>query len=266
MIRDWEYTEKRMVRRTTGRRRIRKAGSLFTILLFLLLLSGTLDAQITHHIYADAGSSTVSSGLYIGPAFLVSHQYGDFYGGTGFRWVIPAEGRNSFSGWHIAGGKDFTVKDIDLSATIFYLRNPYSDLLAENNAGILLRHERTHLAIHAGYHMRSFRLSAKNTMAVDLPGFDDRTIREYRNFLYRGTLRMKDPSAPWNLSASVTNYDWFLLQQETNPMFVLEGTCRITDALELNASFWYRGAGMLNLHFNHFGYHFRTGIVWRLER
>jgi hypothetical protein len=243
-----------------------KAGSPYTLLLFFLLFPVTLDAQITHHVYADAGSSVVSSGLFIGPAFMVSHRYGDYYGGTGFRWTFPAEGRNSFSGWHITGGKDFTVKDADLSASLFYLRNPFSYLIAENNVGLLLRHERSHLAIHAGYHMRSYRLLANSSLAGDPAEYADRTIREYRNFIYRGTLRLKDPAAPWNLSVSVTNYDWFLLQQETNPMIVLEGTSRVTDALELNASFWYRGAGMLNLHFNHFGYHFRTGIVWRLER
>jgi hypothetical protein len=62
----------------------------------------------------------------------------------------------------------------------------------------------------------------------------------------------------------VTNFDYFLVQQETNPMVRLTGHFRISDAAKIQSSLWYQGAGMLNIHANHYGFYFRTGVVWQV--
>jgi len=239
----------------------------FAVFMFMLLqgMPYSLKAQVTHEVYADAGSSTVSSGVFIRPAFLVEHRYGDYYGGAGFRWTFPATVEKKFSGWQVSAGRDFTIRKIPFSARLFFMNSPTTDISRERNMGFLLMHDRRHLDIHFGYHLRNYHVDDLSG-STDPAGDYDGNMWEYRNFIYRGTLRLNEPGADWNLSASVTNYDHFLYQQETNPMLNVAGRYRIMPALQLRLSAWYRGAGMLNLHPNHYGFYLRTGIVWQLER
>ena len=232
------------------------------VLLLLLAIPGY--GQIEQSVFLDAGSSTVSDGAFLRPALTTSYRIDIFFVSTGFQWTFSSAERKIFSGAFISAGSDFKIREIPLSADLFFLRNPFSNVMKETCFGATLKHERRYLDIHFGYHMRRYRLKVSAfDSGAPMPG-STLSLWEYRNFMYRGTLRLKERDAPWNLSASVTNYDYFIIQQETNPLFNIAGCFSVSDALEIRSSLWYQGAGMMNVHANHYGFYFRTGIVWQV--
>ena len=212
----------------------------------------------------DVGSSTVSNGAFARPALITSYAFNRLYGSAGLQWTFSPAERKVLSGAFISAGSDFTVREIPLSSDLFLRRNPYSDVVNETLFGALLKHERSRLDIQFGYHMRMYRFTETPVESGDPLSPSALSIWEYRNFMYRGTVRLKERDAPWNLSATVTNFDFFQIQQETNPLFNVAGCFSVSDALEIRSSLWYQGAGMMNVHANHYGFYFRTGIVWQV--
>lgn len=240
------------------------AGGTYLISIFILTMAIQGNGQLKQSVYMDAGSSTVSNGLFARPALTTSYGFNSFYGSTGFQWTFSSAERNALSGWFINGGSKFTVREIPFSAHLFYLVNPYTKSIRESNFGGAINHELSRFDIHFGYHIRRYRLNESAIEQGERLSGPALSIWEYRNFIYRGTLHLKKRNAPWNLLVSVTNYDYFLLQQETNPMVSLAGYFRISDAVKIQSSLWYQGSGMSNIHSNHFGFYFRTGIVWQV--
>lgn len=233
-----------------------------SVLLLLWAIPGY--GQFTQTALLDVGNNTVSDGAYLRPTVMAAYRFNKFSVGAGLQWTFSSAERKVLSGGFISGSSDFKVREIPLSADLFVRRNPYSDVVKETLFGAVLKHERSRLDIHFGYHMRRYRLNEKEVEPGDPLSGSALSIWEYRNFMYSGTLRLKEGDAPWNLSVSVTNFDYFLIQQESNPMVNLAGYFRISDAVKLHSSLWYQSAGMLNIHANHYGFYFRTGVVWQV--
>lgn len=237
-----------------------------TYLMSILILTMTVQGygQLKQTILLDAGSNTVSNGLFARPSITTSYAINSYYGSAGFQWTFSPAERNALSGWFISGGSKFRVREIPLSVDLLCLVNPYSERIRELNLGGVISHKLDHLDIHFGYNARKYMLDMGSEENENPDAEADISIWEYRNFMYRGTLRLKERDAPWNFSVSVTNFDYFLIQQETNPMFNLAGYFTISDAVKLHSSLWYQGAGMSNIHANHYGFYFRTGVVWQV--
>jgi hypothetical protein len=233
-----------------------------SVLLLLWAIPGY--GQLMQTVQLDAGNSTVSDRAFLRPAVMVDYRFDKFSVGTGLQWTFSSAERKVLSGGFISGSSDFKVREIPLTADLFVRRNPYSDIVRETLLGAVLKHEGSRLDIHFGYNMRRYRLN-ENGVVSDTPFSGPAlSIWEYRNFMYRGTLHLNRREAPWNLSVSVTNFDHFLIQQETNPMVNLAGYIRVSDAVKIHSSLWYQGAGMSNIHANHYGFYFRTGVVWQV--
>jgi hypothetical protein len=69
----------------------------------------------------------------------------------------------------------------------------------------------------------------------------------------------------WNIAMTVTDIDHFLINQETNPVFNLKGSYRLTTPVCLFAEAWYKSSGITNLELNHFGFTIRTGLTWNFN-
>jgi hypothetical protein len=235
------------------------------IILVSILIAATpylAKCQFREAAHFDFGSSTVSSAPFLRFSSVSQYNWNRIHGLAGFRYTLSnVEGKN-LSGLKIALGGDFDIFDLPLTADLFFLQNPLTKLTRESNFGFIVKHERRRMQIDLGYHARKYSLDKNAIETSDLEPGADLSIWEYRNFIYRGTLFLKDKDANWNISVSATNYDHFLIQQETNPMFNIAGYYQHSESLKIIAECWYQGAGMLNLHPNHFGYYFKTGLEW----
>jgi len=69
----------------------------------------------------------------------------------------------------------------------------------------------------------------------------------------------------WNVGITITNVDHFIINQETNPVFYLHGKYQVSKPLTLFGEWWYKSAEAFNISVNHFGFFFRTGLVWKVD-
>jgi hypothetical protein len=88
------------------------------------------------------------------------------------------------------------------------------------------------------------------------------TLRETYNLLYSFKYSLKPLKHFWNLSLALTDMDYFLINQGTNPLIKLRGHYNISRHLSLNTEASYKPAGFSNLAMANFGFTLKTGIIW----
>lgn len=243
-----------------------------TALILIMLLSGiSTDAQFYEVAFADIGSSQVTEGLFGRAASITGYRIKNYEMMFGLQTTFSSAERNTLSGMAIDLSGDFLVKSFPFNVSLFFRRNPYSDLVKENNFGAMVRKRWDRIELHLGWNSRIYSLSKKAHQG-NLPD-PDLKINEWRNFIYRGTVWLRPFSKlypeqwdrHWNFGASFTNYDVFLIQQETNPLLQATFYYKFGPAFSLFGEGWYQGAGMTNLAANYFGFYLRTGFRWQIN-
>lgn len=236
-----------------------------TIFILLLAVSALPTfSQLRESIFIGTGSSSVSAGSFVRASSITACRIGSYETRLGMQATFARSGRNVFSGLFVDLTGDYHVKSFPVSATLFFRYNPYSPLISETNFGLKASHHREHLELHLGYNSRIYSMAKEETYVGDLDD-PDMHIYEWRNFMYKGILWLKPMEHKWNLGASLTNFDYFLIQQETNPMLTALFQTRLSEDWDFYTELWYQGAGMLNLASNYYGYYLRAGFKWQLN-
>ncbi|MCK5137271.1 MAG: hypothetical protein KAR19_15915 [Bacteroidales bacterium] len=237
-----------------------------TVISFAFLCFGTgmnLMAQTQISGYMDMGSNNVSDGIFIKTAGLVEYQFGKNSIETGLQVDLKSNNDRVFSGYSFKVSRQLQVKKFPFEIEGFCLWTPFSDVLRETNWGVLLDMKLNHFTLRFGTEFRSFAFTQK---AIDSNGYiEDERIRENWNLVYSFGYHLKPADNQWNIGLSVTNIDYFIINQETNPVFTLRGQSRVSSTLNLFMEAWYKSAGAFNLSVNYFGFFFRTGIIWDIH-
>ena len=229
----------------------------FTI---VLLISSGLKAQFQFFAYSDAGKTNVSEGLFIKTAAFGEYRFNENKMEIGCQFDILSNRENRSPGLLMNYSREFSVKKYPLAANVFFLYNKFSEFLYETNWGIILLSNHRHFFYKIGTNFRTFGLSRKaiNQFEIENPG----KIHEYRNIIYSLTYFIKPVDSRWNAGISIGNIDYFVINQETNPVFNLQGRYQVTQSLLIFVESWSKSAGSFNISVNPFGYFFRTGIKW----
>ncbi|MDD4427696.1 MAG: hypothetical protein PHG64_04810 [Paludibacter sp.] len=234
----------------------------YRLVLFLLMLISlqTIKAQLTADISMLGGANYASSGL-----------YSDFSGGITAvisEWQFAATAgvtfsnarENEFNALKMDVSRDFRIKEKPVTGHIFYQWHPFSAILQEHNAGIIFHHRSNKFSYDIGLNTRIFKLP--NAYA-ESNGYDQVSIWEPINLMYKITY-YHPFSDQWDFKASVTNFDTFLIQQETNPMLIANLGYQLSSKLKMYLDLGYLQAGLMNIRVNYFGYFIRGGIQWEL--
>lgn len=219
-----------------------------------------LGAQVSSSVYVETGENYVSSGIYT-----------DIYGSFSARihqWKIEmASGitftearQDRFNALSFDISKGFHLKEFAFTAKAFYQWKPFSERLHEHNAGLLLSFDKNRFSIETGLNTRIFKLT--NELST-LNNYQHTAIWEPVNLMYK--ISYTYPlSEKFNLRASITNYDAFIIQQETNPMVITKLDYQLSKTTKLNMGVGYLQSGLMNIRVNYFGYFIRGGVQWDL--
>ncbi|MBS0010497.1 MAG: hypothetical protein KFF49_03755 [Bacteroidales bacterium] len=233
------------------------------IVFSILLCSAVLKAQLSFSGYVDAGTSNVSEGLFIKTASSGSYKFGktEFKGGV--QLDILSQASYILSAFRIDITREFRVKELPLHARGFYFHNRFSELMAENNAALLCNISLEHFSFSLGTNFRTYGVTryAAGEYNIDRQN----RIHENWNLIYLVSYSLYPADHEWNVSLSVTNFDHFMIEQETNPGLFLRGQYDVSTPLTLFAESWYKTAGSFNLSVNYFGFFFRTGLIWDIN-
>lgn len=181
---------------------------------------------------------------------------------TGVQQDIFSPSENFLTGATMKIGWDFPVEKFPFQLESVFLYNPFSHWVQEFNWGLMAKVKREHFKFQLGSGFRTYFLTQK---AVRETGSHSNSrINENWNLMYLAQYNLKPDKNNWNAGITFTNTDIFLINQESNPMFNLNGRFDFNNALSIFTETWYKPAGMLNISVNYFGFFVRTGITWKI--
>jgi len=237
---------------------------LIGILFFFLSGQNSVFSQISLDSYAEVGSNAVSQGIYGGFSAQVSGQFGSFNATTGCFLSLSNEGGDIFSAYSLTVSNDILIHKHKINASGFYLWKPISSDLRETNLGLLVKYRTRHFGYIIGLNSRIYSFSRSAIIRYNFPDSIRTKFWEPVNAMYRLSYYQQfNPKL--NFEASITNYDRYFIQQETNPMILTNLTYIFNSNLQFYSELGYMQAGLLNMHVNYFGLYFRGGVIWRLD-
>jgi hypothetical protein len=225
----------------------------------------TVYSQINQDNYIDIGKNNVSEGAFLKLALISSYEIKNYKAQTGILWSFSNQSDKTFTGWFLNASGNFKIKKVPFEACLFYRHNPFSKIMHENNWGILLGYNSNHFRLKIGNNFRSYKLNKSAIKEYGIQNDGSKKILEPRNLMYSFAYYLKPVDHKWNTAASITNYDYFLIQQETNPIIICRFLYNIKPGLNLYSDLWYQSAGLFNMRVNYFGFFFRTGISWQIN-
>jgi len=236
------------------------------LLLFFICLSYYINAfsQAKITLFTDVGSTNVTDEYFLKSATIGQYSFGKNQVEAGFLFNLKTTDENSFGGYQLLASRDFKIKNRPFKIQGFWLQTIYSDLLRETNWGTAISIQMKHFGATLG---TEFRTYAFRDDAIRTYGIEDGAakLKEPFNFIYSLTYNLKPPENRWNAGLSITNFDYFTVNQETNPIFSLKGSYKFKGPISLVTEAWYETSGVFNLYANYYGFYFRTGIIWYIQ-
>lgn len=229
--------------------------------IFIILISTrTIKAQLTADISILGGSNYVSAGFYTDVAGEFSAKISEWQFTTAAELTFSNANENVFNALKMDISRDFSIKEKPVTGHVFYQWRPFSAILHEHNAGIILYHRKNKFTYHVGLNTRVFKLP---NAYVESNGYDQVSIWEPINLMYKITYH-QPIDEKWDFKASITNFDAFLIQQETNPMLITNLGYQFSETSKMYIDLGYLQAGLMNIRVNYFGYFIRGGIQLKL--
>lgn len=234
---------------------------LFTIFIFLTSMS--LEAQVQLSSFIDAGKNNVSEGYYVKSTLAGNYQFGKTNISAGVQLNLKNAVGSVFSGTYFKVSREIKIKTFPFDVEGLFLYSPFSNLIHETNLGLLAIVDRSHFTCKLGTNFRTYHIRDEAAEKYDIES--NRSLHENWNIMYLFGYRLKPIENKWNVGISLTNIDYFLINQETNPMVYLKGCFEIKPKLKLYTEYWYKSAGSLNISANSFGAFIRAGIIWKVD-
>lgn len=237
----------------------------YILSLFLLLSSVTgIYAQVQLQTYVDIGSNNASDGAFIKNVYRGNYQYQKYSIETGLQFDWLSNNPNTLTGFDIIGAREFSIKNFPFDVKGFFMLNRFSDIAHETNWGIKLETKKLeHFLVALGTNFKSYKINSDAREEYDISK-SNRKLDENLNLIYLLSVYLKPHDHNWNIGLSITNIDYYVINQSTNPVFNLQGMYKVKPNLNVFMEAWYKQAGMLNINANYFGYFFRGGIKWEI--
>ena len=227
----------------------------------LFLFSIEVVAQSGVNVYADLGTNNVSHGLFIKSAVLGNYKFGKNRLETGIQTDLKNYNKHIFSGYKLDASRDFMIKGILTEIHGFYTTTISSGIIRESNIGGMFRMRFNHFEMTLGTNLRTFSLRQSGIIVYENQKNTSK-MHEAGNFMYSFGYNLKPAENRWNAGITLTNFDHFMINQETNPMINLHGSYKMNSPASLYAQAWYKIAGASNLEVNYFGFYLKTGLLW----
>ena len=236
----------------------RKSAALLLIYLFFVI---TASAQPSIKSFAEAGHNNVFDRGYFSYSILPSYDLKDDSFDAGFLFSFGGDRESNFGGYSLRYIRRFSLLRQSFAVSGSYLWIPFSTDLRETNWCIVLNYTLPHFRFALGNNYRTYRFR-RSFMLSDEDATGNYRIIEPGNFMYSFQYRLNKEEKPWNLMFSVTNNDYFVIEQETNPLIILNGTYRFKENLTSFMDIGYKSAGLLCIKVDYFGYFLRLGMKW----
>ncbi len=230
--------------------------------LVFLLFTIRAEAQVSADFSLTTGRNYVSFGQYVKFAGQFIYKYKGWGFSSGAGAVFFHERNKKLDALRFSVSKDFTLKEFLITSQIFYQWSPFSARLNDQTAGLLFGHKRKRWYFDLGANTRVFSLTNKYKTGS---GYSEKALWEPINVMYRLTWH-KPIGEKLEINSSVTNFDQFLIEQETNPFLLADFRYRVSEKSKIYFDAIYQQAGFFNIRVNYFGYYLRAGYTLDIGR
>ncbi|MGB8491274.1 MAG: hypothetical protein WCE64_09460 [Bacteroidales bacterium] len=234
-------------------------------LLISLLFVITGSAQPSVKSFAEAGHNNIFDRGYFSYAILPSYDIKDDSFDAGLLFSFGGDRETNFGGYSLRYTRRFSLLRQSFAVSGAYLWVPFSTDLRETNWSIVLNYTLPHFRFALGNNYRTYRFR-RSFMLSDESATGNYRIIEPGNLMYVFQYRLNNEEKLWNLMFSATNNDYFIIEQEINPMIILKGTYRFKENLTSFIDIGYKSAGFLCIKVDYFGYFLRLGMKWDISK
>jgi hypothetical protein len=243
---------------------MKKSIVLLASIIFLLSVP-ELKAQFEVKGQFDLGNNNLSNGLYL--QFSNTGNFEKKYWGAeaGYQLGLIQPQNVFFNSWYVSSYGKIPIGKLNLVLGGEYLWTAFSPDLREINWIVFTRTTLKHWKFGLGNNSRIYRFSSK-TADDNQTVNPESSIIEAWNLMYNIQYMLKPDGNNWNIMAAVTNYDLFVIQQETNPMVNIRFDYSLSEPLRLYSELWYKSSGFLNDQVNYFATYLRIGIQWKIGK
>jgi hypothetical protein len=235
------------------------------LLIFLTIIQGlNISAQPELTVFADASKNVLSDGATLRSVIIGSYRLGNNRIDAALRANVENGNNTVLSGYSINGSREFRIKNFPFSINGFWLWIAPSDILKETDYGCFISMKQKHFEMKIGTSFRTYGFRKK--AIEDFPIENGETkIHEKFNTIYSIAYNLRPSYSRWNTGVTLTNIDYFLINQETNPYLNLHMSYKLSSPVKLFAEAWYKNAGFLNMSSNYFGYAIKIGLIWKIN-
>jgi len=235
----------------------------FVLVFACFLFVIKMEAQYRLQNHFDVGKTKSSNGFYLSNSSYFDYTLKNttFKIGARVDLIEQTSFNRFFSGLDILVNQKFPLKKMELNLSVEYFMNLYSQWITENNGAILGILKTKHFEWLAGLHFRNIHF---NKIENEL-NFNNRNIYELWNLVYGIKYNLKPIDSKWNIGIGITNKDYFVINQASNPMIYLDGKYKIKSQLTLFAEMWLLKAGVMNISANYYGLFLRAGVLWNIK-
>ena len=217
-------------------------------------------AQISLQSYVDFGKNNVSEGLFIKNVYRSNYQYQNYTIEAGVQFDLVSPNPKILTGIDISCSRAFLIKDFPFALKGFFMLNRFSDLQHETNFGFRLETKKLqHFLFEMGTNFKTYTINSAAREEYNISRQNSK-LSENFNLIYLATVYLKPHQNHWNVGLSLTNIDYYIINQSTNPVFYLQFRYGLRPKTIWYMDAWYKQAGIFNINANYFGYFFRGGI------
>ncbi|MBW7889648.1 MAG: hypothetical protein H3C48_01175 [Chitinophagaceae bacterium] len=227
----------------------------FTAFSLIFSVSLVARSQMSADLSLTTGSNQVSLGQYgkLGGQFSYFYRGWNFSAGAGA--VFSAAREKKLDAVRLSVSKDYVIKDKNITTVAFYQFAPFSARLNDHAAGLLFNHKSRRWYYDLGLNTRFYAFTQKYKGKA---GYGENVLWEPVNVIYRLTWH-KPIGDKFEINPSVTNFDQFIIQQETNPFVLADFQYKLNVKSKIYFDVAYQQSGFFNIRVNYFGYYLRGG-------
>jgi hypothetical protein len=234
------------------------------VLSFLFVLQNYSFAQISIDSYTGVGQTLVSDGAYGDFSTSILVKYAGFNASTSGLISLSNTQPDIFAAYSLALSKDFIISQHPVNIGAFYLWKPFSVDFRETTVGLIANFRTRHFGYSVGLNSRVYSFTNAAIKKYNIPDSVSTNVTEPLNLMYKISY-FQSFRYLWLFEGSITNYDRYIIMQETNPMLFTKFSYKVSTKLQLYSELCYMQAGFFNVHVGYFGFSFRGGVLWHLN-
>ena len=236
---------------------------LITLLAVLAIFKPYCYAQPSIMSFVEVGQNKIVKRGYFSLAAISSFDFKKNSIDAGVIWTFGGQRETNFAGLSLNAARKFSFLRQSFAISGSYFMQPFSNELRQISYSIILNFKLPHFQFDLGNNYRIYRLSRAFERS-NKSGSDNNRIVEPGNLIYTIQYSVKRREQSWNITVSLTNYDFFIIEQEKNPMALFGGTYQIKKNTSLFIDLGLKYAGFSNYEIEFFGYFFRMGMEWNI--